>query len=633
MLVLPPALSQVLDAAQKAASGEGPLDAVQTALPAARRFVLNGNRLLDQLSPALLRTERIQELLGSAGREVEAQRRALDAVHTAVLESRTAGVQRAAEELRSASERLQEVLRNLQAEEAQVDPFSPYRDLDVLMKTARNVLEGEVPPTAVQQAFGGAGNVVGRLRAATRRFAALYDQPELPARAEAPLASLEAGMGAVAEFLRAGHRVPLEDALRLLGPASVEIHELMEAMEAAATAQRRHARHPLVEELVRARERAIPEDLVAELWAETARGLEADASRVQLLRQHPLRLLAGLEPERPGALVEQAREAVERFRSTSLAQADLVGLDSLLHGLRETLSEQVRRLEDATAPLRGAALVEDLQVLVGRALLGELPPSELKPVLDHFRALQSGLAGELQLSAGVMDPGEEGTLQNLLMRQAAGCERLSAWCDEANPAHLREGWAMLAESTPRLVELSQAMRDRLHAAMAPPAGTTCLRCGTSNPRDSRYCRSCSAVLPFSTQDTREYSDITGGGEAPAMAPAHVVRLEELVHHVETGAAGAEEVAAEADEQLARAQRVAQGFQQQVLPRAQQDATVREYARFFQEQMELYVDGLHTIRQFAEDGQPDHLYRGLEACRSAGAELMALRSNVEAAARS
>ncbi len=633
MLLLPPPLAAVIHASRAVLAGQAAPDEVRAALPAAYWFVWNGSRLLDQLSPGLLRTGRVTELLGSARQEAEAQWRALQALESAVAEERNLVAQRAIDDLASATERLQDLLRILQAEEAECDCFSPYPEFDHFLKTGRNLLDGHVGPQALQANLPGAASLAGRLRAAAKRFSALYDNSDLVCRVEPSLERLEMGLGAAAEFLAAGQRTALEDCLRLLGPASVEVHQVMADMDAFARQARSHALHPLVEELVRARQRTLPEEDLRRLWDELTVALEEEAGRVEVLRDHPLRLLAGLEAETPTLLLERARMVVEQARAAGLATADLAALDAALWALREALAERGELLERALAPVQGAPFLAELQMALGRATQGQLSSLDLQAALDHFRSLQDGLAGELLQSAGLLEPEEEEALHHLLGRQVEAAERLEAWCQDGDVQNLCEGWQILAETTPRLVETSLSMRQRLQASAAPASGSVCVRCGVANAPGARYCGSCSAVLPVVTHGPTEYADILGGAEPLPAAPAHVVRLEELVRRVEEGLAGPDEVASEVDDLLGRAEQVAQGFQRQVLPRVQQDPAILEYANFFREQMGVYVEGLHCMRRFSEEGRSDLLYRGLESCRSAGSELTALRAALDQAAHS
>ena len=632
MLLLSPPLAAILEAVRKAVSGEGAPEAVRTALGPARRFVQTGSRLLERLGPTLLHTETVRELLASAHQEVEAQERALDDLEQALAESRPVGLQRAADHLRSSSERFQDALRGLQGEELRSPPLSPDRALDLFLKILRNVLDGHVSPEVLAGQFRAAASRVSRLEAAARRFEALYDHPALVARAAPAMQRLEAGLGAAAGFLRSGGSVLLEDALNLLGPASAEIHETLAAMGAARAAGPTQARHPLVEDLFRARARSLSREAREELWNETTLALDEEATRVEGLQAHPLRLLAGLDVEEPARLLEQARKVLAGARIAGLDRADLAGLDRALVDLRASLALQAGRLATVVHPVQGAPLLEHLQVCVGRALLGQLPPAELLAVLEHLQGLQDGLVAELPDAGSGAGP-EELTLRGLLDRQAEAREHLAAWCHDGDPHHLRGGWAMMADTAGPMLEINRTLRSRLETSTPAAAAYPCVRCGASNPRETRYCRSCGAVLPALAQAPTEYSDITGPGEASGATPAHVARLETLLHEVEAGQAGPAEVAAAVDDLLAKAERVAQGFQQSVVPRARQDASLGEYARFFEEQMELYLEGLHTFRCFAEDGHPDHLYRGLEACRSAGVELVALSATLQEAARS
>jgi len=631
LLLLPPPLAAVIQASRSALAEQIDPEPVRAVLPAAYWFVWNGSRLLDQLSPGLLRTERVRELLGAARQEAEAQWRALQALENAVSEQRRLAAQRATEDLASATERLQDLLRSLQAEESEGHRFSPYPEFDSFLKAGRNLLDGNLDVQALRAGFPAVASLGGRLRAAVRRFAALHDDPDLVRQVEPAMGELEAGLGAAAEFLAGGQRVALEDCLRLLGPASVRVHQSMVRMDAHASQARCHARHPLVEDLARARERGLAEAEVQRLWDELNVNLEEEAGRVQGLAGHPLRVLAGLETEVPSRMLGQARQAVERAQAAGLARADLEALDVALWTLREALAQQGEALARALEPVQGAPFLADLQMAVGRAMQGELSGSDLQTTVDHFRLLQSGLAGELQQSAGLLQPEEEEALHDLLQRQSEAGEDLAAWCEGGNVQNLRDGWLALAQTTPQLVRISRAMRERLQATAPPSSGPTCVRCGAANPPGARYCGACSAVLPAAPQAPTEYSDITGGAEPPPPAPAHVVRLEELVRRVEEESAGPEEVAAEVDDLLARAEQVAQGFKRQVLPRVKEDPAVLEYAEFFREQMDLYVEGLRAMRRFAEEGRSDLLYRGLESCRMAGAELTAMRATLDQAA--
>ncbi len=631
MLLLPPPLAAVIQASRSVLAHQADPDQVRGLLPAAYWFVWNGSRLLDQLSPGLLRRGRIQDLLVSARQEAEAQWRALQALENALSGQRTLAMQRATEDLACATGRLQDLLRTVQAEELEGDRFSPYPEFDAFLKAGRNFLDGHLGPQALQAGFPEVASLTRRLRAAVLRYGALYDDPDGVGQAEVPMADLEAGMGAAVEFLTHGQRTALEDCLRLVGPASVRVHEAMVAMDARACQARRQGRHPLVEDLVRARERALGEEGVRRLWEELDARLEEEAARVQGLAGHPLRLLAGLEAEAHRALLENARRQAERARDAGLAGADLGALDAALSDLREALARSSELLAQALEPVQDAPFLAELQMAVGRAMQGQLSASDLQAAVDHFRSLQNGLAGELQQSAGLLQPEEEEALLDLLQRQAEAGEELAAWCEGGEVDHLREGWQILAQTTPGLAQISRAMHQRLQATAPSSSGPVCVRCGAENPTGVRYCGACSAVLPVCAQAPTEYSDIIGGGEALPPAPAHVVRLEELVRRVEEELAGPEEVASEVDDLLARAEQVARGFQRQVLPRVREDPAVLEYADFFREQMDLYVEGLRAMRCFAEEGRSDLLYRGLESCRRAGAELTAMRAALDQAA--
>jgi hypothetical protein len=315
------------------------------------------------------------------------------------------------------------------------------------------------------------------------------------------------------------------------------------------------------------------------------------------------------------------------YRSISLA--DLPALDVALHSLREALAAQARRLERATHPVQEAPLLQEMQVAVGRAMQGQLGPVDFQAALDHFRNLQGDLSQSLRQSSGLLDPEDEGRLNHLLMQQVAAGHLMAAWCQDGEHQHLDQGWTMLAATAPGMVELHRRMRQRLQVGSTASSTTPCLRCGAANPRQARYCQSCSAILPVQAQGPTEYTDITGGDQAPSPTPAHVSRLEDLVLQVEHRQAGPDEVLAVVDGLLASAEQVAHGFQQQVVSQARRDPDAAQYARFFQEQMDLYVDGLATMRLFAEDGREENLSRGLEACRTAGAQLMALQEALKA----
>jgi hypothetical protein len=630
VLLLPPPLATLVEVARAFVAGQADPDEVRQAMPAAWWFVWNGARLLDQLSPGVLRTGRVQELLRSARLESEAQWRALQALENALAEGRSVGVQRALEDLRLATDRLQEALRALRSEEQEADFFSPDPELDHFLKIGRNVLDGHVAAQALQADFPGVASRVARRRAAVARFALFHPDSGLGASAEPPLQNLEAGMGAAAEFLRGGRRETLEDCLRLVAPASVDLQPLLQEMEAWANRHRRHAAHPLVEELARAREVVLPGELLERLWEDLAALLEDEAARIETLRRHPLRVLAGLDPEPAAVLHLAARQALSESRSTGLAGAPLEALDAALTSLRRELACQAELLGQATAPVQGAPFLAELQLGLGRAMQGQLPREELHSVVEHFQALQQGLADELAQSAGLVDPEEEEALHDLLTRQGEAGTLLELWCQGAQGENLVEAWSILAETAPRLVALSESMRQRLQNASSTPSGTVCMRCGAANSPSSRYCGTCSAVLPVSAQGPTEFSEITGGGESAPAAPAHVVRLEDLVRRVEEEQAGPAEVQVEVEDLLARAEQVASTFHGQVRPRLLADPALVEYARFFEEQMEVYLEGLRAILCFAREGRSDLLYRGLESCRSAGVELMALRSVVDQA---
>lgn len=604
MSLLAPALNRLLDSADRFARGEAPAEEVRACLPDARAFCAEGRSLFGLVAPGLLRSPAVDRLLDECRQDLDAQEAEVARLEAALEEGSAGRVGAAAGRLREAAVRLAGGFGDLHEEEKKERIYSPFPAVDHFVKVGMNVLEGHESRDTLADRFPPVVALVERLGRDVERFAALYEAPQVARVMGELMASLRAGLGATMEFLEHRDRGALADALKLLGRGTAEVHEGLAEMDRVAAAARGEG-HAYLLELQRALERGIRWPLVQDAWA-LVRGVEEHYRReLDAFRRAPLYPFLAVEE----ASAREALDAVtaELGRLDPASAAAVAGLAPLFDALVERVQRLWGRLEEEMARYRDALHLEELRERVGRALLGEPSEELLRERLAHFHALQRDLAAQ---AAGL-----EPELAALFAAQDEAYAVMLGGLGD--PAELRRGWDAFEATLPRMLEIAQGLRAAIAAQAAPAAGVTCMRCARSNAPGARYCAGCNAVLPQLGGARAEEVDITGG-EAGAR-PSRLGVLEERIADGDLAGVLAE---VKVLEEMAGAMARNLGGPAEV--------GAAEYATYFAERVEAYRQGLAWIRDCAEAGDADGMWRGLEGCRAAEEDVVELKREIDAA---
>ncbi|MBI3928239.1 MAG: hypothetical protein HY319_22030 [Armatimonadetes bacterium] len=641
MFFLAPSIAHVLEAAERYSGGHLSADQLKATLPEAVSFVQDSGHLYRTLSAGILRTETVEELLNQARLELEAQAEALQKVELAAEEGRVHAVREWSQKLRASSERLLELYGKLQEEERKEKVYSPFPELDHFIKTGINLLNGFLEPLAVQNRIPTLMGLAGKLRADVDRFRALHGALEVADRAAGPLDRIAAGVGACIAFVQEGRREALQDGLKLLGSGSVQLAEVLQEFDRVAAGHQQYSSHRPLEELARAltahREDRVPPELVDQTWAAVDAAFHYYDREVRSVRSFSL--FPALEED-----WKPVSEAVERLRQKLEPLAEVVRsrprlesfplaeLDAAFSAVVSGTESLWQRLDNEVKKLQGAPHLEALRDMIGRAIQGNVPRRELREGLEHFKRLQAELLSDLGRSR---DAGTQ-QLAALLATHTAGFDLMERYFEDEDPGHLRRGWAFIEQSLPRLIEIGQEMKERVEAQRAPEEGprqVLCFRCGASNTPGRRYCASCNAMLPATLETPVEYTDIIGGQEdEQGFQPANLVRLEQLAERVEAGDCSRGELARELDQLLAQADQTRRMFEKQLVPMLGSDAVLTSYATFFAQALAQFVEGLLTMRGFAEEGSLNLLRSGLVMALEAGEQLDLMRHKIDQAIR-
>ncbi len=627
MVFLAPSLARILDAATRWGAGKATAEEVQEAFPEAAQFVAQGVQMFEMLHSGILRTDETEELIRQIRLEHQAQVEALKLLDEAVKEKRPQSLLKGTEQLRSSSTRLLELFGRLQEKEHTELVYSPYPVIDHFVKTGINLLNGHLEPVALQDRVAPVAALVQGLRGEAERFGLLYEQEALAGEARKWLEQMEAGLGAAMAWLQeTSNKKVLEDSCKLLGAGSVQLAQVLARFDQTAAQSAKFSRHRVLEELARAHQGSFPPELKARVQTAVQELLGAWLRELEGLRLHPLANEMDIQMQEAHSAWEAARRALE-------AGGQFAELDAAFTALAEKLLALRARLEEESVKYGGAPHLARLREVIGRALAGTLPKSELKASLGQYKEQHQSLVDQLQADAG--DP-VTAELLTFLAAHGAAFQRMELFLEDGDQEHLRQGWQLIAVTLPRVMELSAQLRERfgLHKPDGGPSQVTCLRCGTGNHHDQRYCKQCNAILPKVNQSVTEYTEITGGPELDIPqanpGPANLVALEQICRAAEASQLSRQEVGILLDKMLANADRTRQNFEKQVIGLMGRDSTFDAYAQFFAIKMNLFVQGLMQMRTFADGAQLSALLSGLAACKEAGEELEVFQERIQKA---
>ncbi len=608
-----PVLAHLGDLGRRFGEGQAELSDLEQAGRAALSYCRDHRFLFERVAVSIVIDRAVAELQRQYRAELEAQEQALDRLLQAAREGRQRGLQDALGTVMSTAGRCQELAAQLRAEEEKRPRFSPVSGVDQFIKVGINVLNGALGPVELESRLSATINVVEGLALNVERFRRLYDRPDLVHPSVEPLAQMRAGLGAVAQAFKESSPQALLDGLKLLGAGSTGMLTSLRAFEEVARAQ---SVMPFVNELRLGQERLHPEadrELIRQLWSQVEQTFYHYENEVRSVRELSLFPLLEAEWSRTDTATRELGRELTRVAplyAESPRTAPLGALEGGFERVRQGLDELWRRLEFEMARLAEAPQFELLRELVLQVSRGRASRQDLERALEHNRNLQEELLSEVG-----------GELAELLAAQGEAYAEMARFLQDDDPAHLLQGWLRLDATLPRMIELVQASRQSLGAQA--PLQVSCFRCGAVNPPGQGFCRSCKAVLGSSTGPT-EYTDITGGPPRGG-SPAHLARLEQLVAGVELGSSIREELIAEIDKQMDRADHIWRQFEAQVSPLTGQNEALDAYVHFFIEQMSNYMEGLEAMRE-------GDLHHGLSLCQASGHELVGLKARIEEALR-
>ncbi len=628
MLLAPP-LSQVLQEAVQAASGSAATPSLTSALEAAALHLDQGRDFLDVVVWTLPPGEASHDLEDRARQDLAGLREALTDVARAAgfsalpPEGAVGGplhardLERACRALVAASGRMGQSLEELRRLEEAAPPSFPIPEVDRVLRVGHRILS--VPAqsgtsaagalasaswtthsspdrlarghAALQAFLPGAVGAVQRFCALSTLAAELCGSAELAGSVRAAGQDLQAPLGALMSYVSTGNQQDLRagcEALeeRSFGTSQV-VWKLQDLVE-QARGGRPAALHLLLQGL-QAQRAELPL-LVGELggWLQAAR------SDAEALSQHPLAAL----------------DKADRAATVDLAQAALASMEPVVSSLREgapVAPEAWQALEHAVLAL---ARVWEPQVVrwatrrdlysrapslrpaaeaLGAALLGRLEAAEVGPVLENLEAL----AGEL--SVGSLQAGNA-EMSELLERQRAGLQSAREALAQGRPEQARAAWQCLEADLPRILEVSAELQEVARPASAGPT---------------------------------EYYDLAGEQAEGAWVPRRLGELEALVRRVACGESSYADMEAEVELWLARLAETRKRTTADLLPALEGDPEQRSYAEFFLERLDTLEEGLHRLQSAAQTQRPSDLEAGLECCRAAGEDMLAMRFQIGA----
>lgn len=576
-------------------------------------------------------TEKIASLMEEGREEIEAHQRALQEIEGALASDNWLDLEKGCRDLRLSAEALVGVWVQLTREAGRGQVLSPYPVYDQLLKVAQNIQAGRVEPKILRNFYAPAVEFTLRLRAAVKRFGLFYGPSPLLEAAQRVMDNIEAGMGALDLYLEKGEERPLREGSQLLVGATLTMYTVMADMGQWAAAERRYARHPLVEELFRAREVGLEGQDLETLWKAVEAALKLELTQVQVLLQHPLAVLCEVHTETLRAGMARVGSIVRQAQKRPLNEVNLPELDIMLTNLDRLIKNDLTRINVECRLVAGAPNFEELLVSVGLMASGKLEAGAFQVILQEVWQSIERVRESLGAAINCLEAKDLELLEHCLSVQLDSCQRLSQWEPGSDPAPLREAWRRLSETLPTTKRLNNELRRKLGVESAPqaPSGATCMRCGHLNPPQARFCSKCSsALIQMAPSAPTEYMDLEGGIDGPKSS-SHILQLEALVQQVESGQAYKDEVARALEPLLESAYAYRGLYERRVRPALAERNLSQEVGVPFEEAMETYIGGLEICQAYLDEPNIEYLYQGLEQAALGASQLQALESDLQA----
>lgn len=620
---LPQPFANAVKLCDSAYEGEKPEDA-EAVLSAARNCSEELMGEIERYSWGIIWTNEVQELLGKCFREIGNQRVIFDDLEKALGNMELLKIKKAKEDLEFSFKMLDEAWNELLS--VKKVHFSPYGPIDIVIKASMNVLAGYLNPAPLAVLHVPAAVFVSRLAASVKRHEKFYGETENSKLAVKITEGLQLGVGALAKYLDTLDKVCLEDSLRLLR-TSRQLHEVMERLGEEA-AEKRERRHPLGEEFYRAKECKLSGHDLAMFRRAAATAVQSDVTAAQYLIEHPLCVLSGVDTEALKQAAVNAAECINSSLSKDWDDIDTEEIDNALADFSELIAQEMAKVTGDYEVVRGAAHFEELIVSVGLALAGKLAPEEFMAVLEYQNERLQEAAEEVNKSRAQMDPAEFVKLSQCFNVQAEALASMASWCDTGDPDELRGGWEYMASVLPEMRRLAADMRIRLQGGVQYTRETVCMKCGSANLKNARNCSVCGAVLPQVASANYAFTDMDGHDDSLQMTSGNLLRLENLMHDLEQGRAGENEIRSLLDDLLRNAENVKRVFENKLYPAIRKEGKGLGTAKQFSDDLASYISGLEMMAQYLEEPIDDYLYHGFDICRRALNSLQEVRGSLK-----
>lgn len=629
---IPASLQQIIRVCEKISTGEAEPSALNDLFVKARQVIAFERTSLERFTWDAIWTDKFQDLVKKLQSELDAHENAIQDLENSLNDEETFALEKAGRDLKYSAEAVASLWDALNEETEEQMVMSPYPVYDHLLKVCQNVFKGNIEPSIITSFFTPAVDFTLRLRAAVKRFVIFYGESSLSECAQKVMTNVEAGMGALDRYLQNREIKALDDALHLLVTTTVTMYTVMADMGQWAAAEKKYARHPLVEELYRAREAKLEGEDLSFLWQAIKHALKLELTQVQTLLNHPLASLCDVHFDALKSGLARVMYIVQEGEKKSLNELNLPEFDIMLLNLDRLIRNDLAHINIECRLVAGASNFEELLVTVGLAIDGKIEPDAFKIILqdtlEKIEETQNSLDGALeQLSAEDLE-----LLAHCLDCQALGCRELASWCETGDKQLLKNGWRRISASLPSTKRICAQMKKNLGLGEEATKKITCMRCGQQNPASARYCSKCSAVLMQLVQAPPvEYTDLETGLSDEAFEsplPGNIIKLEQLIRSVESGQAYTQEVAEVIDKLISSAYAYRKLYINRVRPALEREQIDPSVAERFEIGMSSYIEGLEICRNFAEDPQMDYLYNGLDQASAAALELNELLSELE-----
>jgi hypothetical protein len=416
------------------------------------------------------------------------------------------------------------------------------------------------------------------------------------------------------------------DGLSQVRAAGFELHNVLLQFDALAQGAVRFHSLRTLEELGRAAEVNLSGPLLASVWAGLGQQLDTYGSELKSLRSQPLAWTLADALKSAEDALSVCRRSLGAVEPQTAPKGWLPRLTPQWEALERSLREFRQAHQEATQAYRQAPNLEALRDLIGRTLRGDYSPAQFRTRLESLTARHREIVNQEAEDEVVQE------LAQIGRSHAVAYACMDLYGEDSDPHHLLQGWQLIALTTPRLLELSIRLRERI--GLKPPwataAAVRCLHCGLDNPQCAKYCRSCRALLlNSSAAEHTEYTDITKGRadtQPTRSGPSNLLKLQDLAAKVEEGEIDLERFRAGVEEQIGNAQRVGQILERQLNKRHAPNLDLF-FANFNQ-----YSQGLVLLKSYRGRADTSTLQRGLGLCLSSGRELMSLQGQLRGGPR-